>query len=262
MWRVGCRHLGRGRLRDTTVLLPQGMRQFVLTALPGNRLLAALSSADSKLLLPHLDRMALPLRHTLEEADKPIEHIYFLEDGIASVVSLDAEDDEVEVGLIGREGMSGVVVLLGDHQTPHRTYMQVAGSGLRMPASRFRNALAESATMRAVLQKFVQYFMLQSADTATANGVAKINVRLARWLLMAHDRVSSDDIPLTHEFISLMLAVRRSGVTLAIQALSKARLITAHRGHVVICDRPGLEKLAGHYYGKPEAELRRLMARA
>jgi CRP-like cAMP-binding protein len=128
-----------------------------------------------------------------------------------------------------------------------------------MDASPLREALNASPTLRIFLLKFVQTFMVQTAHTAIANGRATVEQRLARWLLMARDRLDGDELPLTHEFLALMLAVRRPGVTEALQKLEGRRLLRAERGRITICDRKGLEKIAGALYGAPEAELRRLL---
>jgi CRP-like cAMP-binding protein len=132
--------------------------------------------------------------------------------------------------------------------------MQVAGSGERIPKDVFRKQLSGSETLRSVLLAFVQTFMVQTAHTAIANAHAKLPERLARWLLMAQDRVESDSLALTHEFLSLMLGVRRAGVTEAIQDLRKKNLIQSGRAHLTVLDRKGLERVAGDFYGVPERE--------
>jgi CRP-like cAMP-binding protein len=137
--------------------------------------------------------------------------------------------------------------------------VQVAGSAHRITAKALRAALDENKTLRQRMQLYAHVFMVQIAQTAFANGTARIEARLARWLLMAHDRQDSDDLSLTHEFVAVMLGVRRSGVTDALHALEGAGLIRASRGVVRITSRKGLLALAGSIYGVPEAEYRRLM---
>jgi CRP-like cAMP-binding protein len=225
-----------------------------------NRLLAALSPRDFKLLSPHLESLSLEVRHSIEQRNKPIKHVYFMEEGITSVVAVGDDGKEIEVGLIGREGMTGIVVVMGNHQSPHSVYVQVRGHAQRMGAAEFRKALGASKTLRTLLLKFAQSFMVQTAHTAIANGRANVEQRLARWVLMARDRVDYDELPLTHEFLSLMLGVRRAGVTVALNELEERAVIKANRGHVKVLDRKGLEQIAQGYYGVPEAELRRLMA--
>lgn len=224
-----------------------------------NRLLANLSPADQIQLRPHLDLIDMPVRESMEEPNKPIGHAYFMEAGIASVVAVGKTGSRIEIGVIGREGMTGVAVVMGSDRSPHSTYMQVGGRAQRISAADLIAAMEGSTTLRGSLLKFAQAFMVQTAHTAVANGRASVEQRLARWLLMAHDRLDGDELPLTHEFISLMLGVRRAGVTVALHALSQQALIHQARGTIHIVDREGLELVAGPYYGVPEAELQRLM---
>jgi CRP-like cAMP-binding protein len=209
-------------------------------------------------LQPHLEPIDLELRKPLEQPNKRIDSVYFLDVGIASVVAVQAKETKVEIGLIGREGMTGVAIVLGDHRSPHSTYIQAAGRGQRMSAAELRKALAASATLQGLLMKFAHAFMVQTAHTAIANARARLDQRLARWLLMAHDRIDGNALPLTHEFLALMLGVRRAGVTEALNALEGRRLIESGRGRVVVRDRKGIERSAGESYGVPEAEYRRL----
>jgi CRP-like cAMP-binding protein len=224
-----------------------------------NRLLSVLSDQDLALLQPHLQRVALPLLHDMERPNRRIETVYFMEAGIASVVAVQSDASRVEVGLIGPEGMSGIAVVLGGDQSPHSTYIQVAGEGQRMPAKELRNALNISPSLRNPMLKFAQVFMVQTAHTAIANARAQIDQRLARWILMAYDRTSDETLPLTHEFLSLMLGVRRAGVTEALQSLKRQKLIDTGRNQIVVCNRKGLERKAGTSYGVPEKEYRRLI---
>src|SRR5260221_458697 len=152
-----------------------------------------------------------------------------MESGFASVVAT-SRQKSVEVGLIGREGMSGVTIVLGNHRSPHYTYIQAAGSAQRISIVRLRKAMKASDTMQQSFLKFAQVFMIQTAHTAIANARAKIEQRLARWILMAHDRIEAAYLPLTHEFLSLMLGVRRAGVTEALHILEGRKLIKSSRG--------------------------------
>jgi CRP-like cAMP-binding protein len=224
-----------------------------------NRLLSVLSDGDFALLQPHLRHVALPLLYDLERPNRKIEMVYFMEAGIASIVAVQSDGSRVEVGLVGREGMSGVAVVLGGAQWPHSTYIQVAGEGQRIKANELRNAQNASPSLRDLLLKFAQVFMVQTAHTAIANARAHIDQRLARWVLMAHDRTDDKTIPLTHEFLSLMLGVRRAGVTEALQTLRRQKLIDTGRNQIVVRNRKGLERKAGSSYGAPEKEYRRLI---
>jgi len=224
-----------------------------------NTLLQRLSPNDLALLVPHLERVALPLRTSLETAKSVIEYVYFLEDGIASVVARIPKGRDTEVGLIGMEGMTGALVVLGGDRAAHDTYMQLAGSGFRMPASALAVALAESNTLKALLLLYVQTLFIQTSYTALVNARSKLDERLARWLLMCQDRVRDDRFTITHEFMAVMLGVRRPGVTVAIQELEGMGLIRALRGEIVIRDRYGLFQIADGTYSEPEKEYERLI---
>jgi CRP-like cAMP-binding protein len=226
---------------------------------PRNRLLAAMSVTDLALLQTHLQPVVMPLLKDLERSNRPIDTVYFMEAGIASVVAVQPDETRIEVGLIGREGMSGTTVLLGDDQSPHHTYIQVAGEAQRIALKELRKAMETSASMQRLLLKYVQVFMVQTAHTAIANARAHIDRRLARWILMAHDRIEGDTVPLTHEFLALMLGVRRAGVTETLQSLKRKKLIDTGRNKIVVCNRKGLEQIAGQAYGVPEKEYRRLI---
>jgi CRP-like cAMP-binding protein len=224
-----------------------------------NRLLAALSRADLALLQPHLKHGPLKLRQELEWPNRRIDYVYFPDRGIASVVAVQANDTRVEVGLIGSEGMTGTSILLGS-RTPHSTYIQVAGEGQRIGALKLRQAMDASKSLRMLFLRYVQAFMVQTAHTAISNARSRLDARLARWLLMAHDRVRDESLPLTHEFLSLMLGVRRAGVTEALHSLESQKLIYTGTRKVTLRNRKGLERVAGNSYGMPEAEFRRLIS--
>jgi CRP-like cAMP-binding protein len=224
-----------------------------------NRLLSSLSTSDFDLLAPHLESVTLELRKILEKPNKRIEAVYFPETGFASVVAVQRSGKEVEVGLIGREGMTGLPIVLGNHRSPHSTYIQSPGKGQSIPAAQLRRATQTSVSLRDSLLKFVQAFGVQTTHTAICNAQSRIDVRLARWLLMAQDRIQAEILPLTHEFLSLMLAVRRPGVTEALKALRQRGLISYRRGEITINDRKGMERVAGEAYGTPESEYRRLI---
>jgi CRP-like cAMP-binding protein len=222
-----------------------------------NRILSRLSASDFALLAPQLKRIDLPLRRQLETGKKPIEHVYFMESGFASVVANGA-GRTIEVGLIGREGMTGLAVVMGTDRTTSSTFIQNAGAGSRITAAHLRQALEKSRTLQTACLLYAQAFMTQMTYTAISNGRSKIEERLARWILMAQDRVDTDELALTHEFLSMMLGVRRSGVTVALHLLVKDGLIQAKRGIITVIDRKGLEKLSNGAYGEPEAEFQRL----
>jgi CRP-like cAMP-binding protein len=223
-----------------------------------NRLLSRLSASDFALVGPHLSRVDLPLRKRLEVRGKLIGSIYFPESGFISIVADGHGERGIEVGLIGREGMTGLAVVMGANRAPHETFVQNAGTGLRISAGDLRRAIEQSQTLHQSLLLYGHAFVVQTAYTAMANGRSKIEERLARWLLMGFDRVDGDRLGLTHEFLSIMLGVRRPGVTVAINLLEKAGLIRASRGAIVLVDRKGLERISNGAYGAPEAEFKRL----
>jgi len=229
------------------------------SAPPRNRLLAALSPTDLALLQPHLQPVPMAVFKDMERPNRRIETVFFMEAGIASVVAVQPDETRAEVGLIGREGMSGIAVVLGGDQSPHSTYIQVAGEGQQIAAKELRKAMDTSVNMRSLFLKFAQVFMVQTAHTAIANARAHIDQRLARWILMAHDRTSNKTLPLTHEFLSLMLGVRRAGVTESLQSLKRQKLIDTGRNQIVLRDRKGIERMARGSYGVPEKEYRRLI---
>jgi CRP-like cAMP-binding protein len=224
-----------------------------------NQLLASLSTKDRDLLEPHLVSVELRARKSLEKPNRRIGAVYFPESGFASVIAIQSNGKQIEIGLIGREGMTGLPVVLGNHRSPHSTYIQAPGTGKCIPAAELREATRTSLSLRDSLLKYVQAFNVQTTHTAISNAQARMDVRLARWLLMAHDRIGDDTLPLTHEFLSLMLGVRRPGVTEALNVLRKQGLISYKRGDITVRDRKGLERTAGEAYGIPEVEYRRLI---
>jgi CRP-like cAMP-binding protein len=223
-----------------------------------NHLLCRLSDADFALIKDRLETVELGMRMPLEDRNRAIEKVYFPQAGMASVVATSGQH-QVEAGVIGREGMTGIAVLLADDRSANSTFIQVAGTGLCITADALRDALQQSESMRTLFLRFVQAFMTQMSQTALANGRAKLDERLARWLLMAHDRLQGRELPLTHEFLALMLGVRRAGVTTALQALEDRGFISIKRGLIVMEDRDAVLTFAGALYGIPEAEYRRLI---
>ena len=207
-----------------------------------NLILSRLSRDDLALIQPHLEPVDLPLRKVLGQANKKITAVYFPQSGIASVVVNTGKP--IEVGLIGREGMTGLAVVFGGDRDNNETYMQAAGQGQRMRANDLRNVIERSRTLHSSLLRYAHAFLNQTTRTAVANGRSKIEERLARWLLMAQDRVGSPELPLTHEFLAMMLGVRRQGVTVAIQHLELEGVIARRRGRIVICNREKLEKMS------------------
>jgi CRP-like cAMP-binding protein len=222
-----------------------------------NRLLHLMSATDRQLLAPNLKQVELALRQTLEKSNQPIEHVYFPEDGIAPVVGDSNTFGQIEIGIIGKEGMTGLQVVLGNDRSPYETFIQIPGNGLRIEAEKLRAAMDKSRTLNQLLLRYVQVFMIQTSQTALSNAAALLSQRLSRWLLMCEDRLNTKEIPLTHEFLAMMLGVQRSGVTIALGELEGRNLIRGKRGMITILDRPTLEKLTNGCYGVAEAEYKR-----
>jgi CRP-like cAMP-binding protein len=215
-----------------------------------NRILARLSRAELNLLEPNLETVDLPVRKQLHPRNKRIEHVYFPESGIASVVANGPH--ALEIGIIGREGMTGVALVMGIDERPrHETFIQVAGKGHRLSANHLREATEAIPTLRQALLQYAYAFMTQMADTALSNGRHKIEERLARWLLLADDRLDNNHIPLTHEFLGVMLGTARPGVTIALQELERRGWITHRRGAVTIIDRKQLIRSSNGAYFHP-----------
>ncbi len=225
----------------------------------GNRLLAYLKDHDAAALLDRLEPVDCPLRMVLVEPDEIIPFVYFLDQGIASVVAQSSEGHNIEAGFIGREGFVIPGVALGADTVPNLCQMQVAGHGHRITVSEFRLALEGNRAVRDLCLRFAQTIIVQTACTALSNTVHQIDERLTRWLLMCHDRSPSDDIALTHEFMSVMLGTRRPTVTTALHALEGNGFIHNVRGYVQIRNRAAMERFAGDAYGKPEEEYRKLI---
>ena len=223
-----------------------------------NRLLTRLSARDFSLLASHLEPVELPLGFTLVEPNKAIPFMYFLDAGVCSVVTT-ATINVLEVGIYGREGVSATVLILDSDRTPHRHFMQIAGRGHRMTSKSLLAAIEVSPTLQRTLLRFVLTFNLQVATTAMSNASLTIDQRLARWLLMCDDRCDGHQFPLTHQFLSMMLAVQRAGVTNALNALAGAQLISTQRQLIRILDREGLVRLAATTYGTAESEYQRLL---
>jgi CRP-like cAMP-binding protein len=226
-----------------------------------NRILAGLSADDFARLRPHLEAADLPVRKMLEGRNRRIDHVWFLESGIASVVVAAGSQHMVEAGVIGAEGMTGSAVIMAAGRTPNETFMQSGGAGWRIATTDLVSAMDDSALLRSHLFRHAHVFQVQTSFTALANARYKMEERLARWLLMAQDRVGPD-IALTHEFLALMLGVRRPGVTTAMNELEKRNILRATRGAITIMDRAALEDAANGSYGVPEAEYERLFGPA
>ena len=227
--------------------------------LVANLLLRGLAPSDFDRLAPDLERVPLMRRQQLVQPHRPTEHMWFVDSGLGSLVAATPEGHSSEVGVIGRDGLVGIPLLLGTDRTPQQVVIQEDGTGWRIGAGALEAALGASRTLHLSLLRYVQALNVQAGHTALSNAVHTAEERLARWLLMAHDRSDGDELALTHEFLALMLAVRRPTVTTTLHVLEGMGLIRNQRSLIVIRDREGLEALAADAYGIPEAEYERLV---
>jgi CRP-like cAMP-binding protein len=223
-----------------------------------NHILSALSVEDRALLFPALEKVDLPARLKIEQPDQEIDHIYFIESGIAAVVTMVGRT-RLAIGLIGPEGASGIPVFLGNSQTPHLTVMLTGGKAFRIRSDALRSAMAGQPEVKRLLLRYSMAFFDQVVNTAVSNASSSIERRVARWVLMASDRFDGDRVPLTHEVIAYSLGIRRAGVTQVLDYLRERGLIHTQRGSILILDRHGIENLAGPFYGVPEFEYVRLV---
>jgi CRP-like cAMP-binding protein len=226
-----------------------------------NELISLLSYDDRTAMDRCLERVEMKTGDVLFEPHRPIEYAYFFEEGLSSEIAFDSDGERIEVGCVGKEGFSGAPIALGVETTPHKAFMQVGGAALRIRSSDLKELMASHGSIRSLLLRYLHVFMIQIASTALSDGRFDINQRLARWLLMAQDRLGRDELPLTHDFLSLMMGVRRSGVTDAIHRIEGERMIKATRGLITVRNRSELEKLAGGSYGVAEAEYRRVLSK-
>lgn len=252
-------HLGV-RLCERYVL--RGYRAVSLTFehnARGNLILSSLSPSDYARLEPFLEPVQFRWRECIEPANRKIEKVFFPYRGLLSVIAISRNrGHEVEAGVIGWEGMTGMPVILGTEPAATNIFVQIEGDGQSVATKYLRQLMKESSTLRDSFLKYVYAFFIQAANTALANARGRLDQRLARWLLMAHDRIPGDGLHLTHEFLAQMLGVRRAGVTIALQNLELQGLISNSRGQITIVNRDGLEECSDGLYGVAERELARL----
>jgi CRP-like cAMP-binding protein len=190
----------------------------------------------------------LGFKQVLSAPHEPISHAYFPLGGLVSLLTVMADGTALEVGLIGNEGVVGLPVFLGAESTPGRVICLIPSDALRLPTEAFRAEVAAGSALDRVLRHYAQGLFTQIAQTAACNRLHPMAQRLARWLLLTHDRVDANEFPLTHEFVSQMLGVRRATVTEALGTLQQAGAIRSARGRITIVDRPGLEAAACECY--------------
>lgn len=225
----------------------------------GNSLLAALPRKDRLHFIAGCDEVALVVSEVLCEPDCPIRHVYFPTGGFISLVAAIDGSSHLEVGLIGSEGMIGTALVLGVATSPLRALVQGAGSSLRMDAPSFRRELARCPALRDTLGRYLHVRMAQLANAIACNRFHVIEARLARWLLMTQDRMHTDALHITHDFLAPILGVRRVGVTRAATSLQKHGLISYRRGNIAIIDRPGLMAASCGCYQADQEAYRRIL---
>jgi CRP-like cAMP-binding protein len=206
-----------------------------------------------------LHPVSLAIRHVIQAVADPFEYVYFIEQGVASVLTIMANGAAIEVGMIGMEGLVGVSALLGAEVSSQNVICQIPGTALRINTARCLDAFNQSAEVRKVLLRFADTLFNLSAQTAACNRLHSIEQRCARWLLMARARHTSDVIPMTHEFLSSMLGVRRAGVTETAGELQRSGLVRLQQGKVTIIDRDGLEAAACECYALDRDRLNHLL---
>ena len=232
---------------------------MVISSRNDNNLLRTMSDDDFALLAPSLTLIDLAKGNELALPESPIRHVWFPIDGIVSVVAATASGTQAEVGIVGREGMVSVTPVLGvDFEMMH-IFVQMPGRALRLPLPALRRALGERPALHAFLLGYTQNFMLQIASSALAYATQTIEARLARWLLMSLDRLSTNDITMTHEAFALMLGVRRAGVTVAISALEAKGAVSSRRAAVTVISRNILLEIARDSYGTAERAYQRVL---
>ena len=213
-----------------------------------NKLIAGIPSKDRARLLANCEQVDLVFGDRLSEADKPIKHVYFPLVGFISLVAALDGHQPLEMGLVGNEGMLGVTLKLGIQTAPMRAVVQGTGTALRMTGSDFTRLVGRSPAMYRILDRYLYVLMAQLTRSSACTRFHEIQPRLARWLLMTHDRAHADHFHLTHEFLADMLGVRRSGVSIAAGALQLRNLIGYSRGEIRILNRKGLESASCECY--------------
>lgn len=224
-----------------------------------NQLLAALPRQEYDRLLPNMERVSLDFKQVLYAPSEPIEHVYFPNNGVVvSLLTIMKGSTASEVGLVGNEGMAGLPVFLGVDTTPSQAIVQVPGDSIRMKGDVFKARVNRSDKLHGLLMRYTHALMIQISQSVACKSHHSMEQRCCRWLLMTHDRAGSDQFPITQEFLSQMLGVRRASVTEVAGVLQKAGLIRYSRGQMTILDRLGLEDACCECYRSVKAEFERL----
>ena len=230
----------------------------------GDEMSSQVPSINNVLLnvLPSVERAGLgSLELVVLERDRELEspfvdpmHAYFVEKGLLSILATgNGADKEIEVGMIGPEGMTGQAIVLGARQAANRIIVQSPGIAFRVAAGPIRAAMERSPAVRALFLRYLHVLMAQMSQTALANGQGTLLQRLSRWILMWQDRLGTAEFEVTHDYVSLLLGVRRPGVTMALHRLEGENFIRSSRGKITVLNRAGLIRLATGFYGAAEA---------
>ena len=224
-----------------------------------NRLLAVLPAADRERLYPHLEPVSMALGDVVYESGSLQEYVYFPTTSIVSLLYVMADGASAEIAVVGNDGMVGIALFMGGETTPSRAVVQSAGSAFRLSGHVLKREFTRGGALQHLLLRYTQALLTQMAQTAVCNRHHSIDQQLCRWLLLSHDRLSSNTLIMTQELIANMLGVRREGVTEAAGALQDAGLIRYSRGRITIVDRPGLERRSCECYDVVRRESDRLL---
>lgn len=225
-----------------------------------NTLLKALAVSEYQGLRPHLEDVDLPFETVIYDLGDPIKHVYFPNSGIISLLAAVGHRSTLEVGMVGREGLAGLALFQGVKTASTRAIVQAEGSAMRMSAAQFMNACRSDGKLRNVLLRYSHSLLTQISQSAVCFRFHPIEMRLARWLLMTNDRVRSNELRMTQDFLSNMLGVRREAVNRAARSLHSSGVIAYSRGHILVTDRKALESAACACYALIRAEERSISA--
>jgi CRP-like cAMP-binding protein len=225
----------------------------------GNRLLAALPAEGYDRLLPHLEDVSFSLGEVVYESGAQMRHVYFPTTSHISLLYTMIDGSTAEMGLVGNEGVVGIALFMGGETTPNRAMVQGGGGACRMKANAMLDEFKQGGDFQHLMLRYTQALITQISQTAVCNRLHSVEQRLCRWLLMTHDRADSDELQMTHEFISNMLGVRREGVTMAAQRLQERGMISYVRGHIIILDRKQLDERVCECYQVVKDEHKRLL---
>jgi CRP-like cAMP-binding protein len=214
-----------------------------------NKILLAIPDGEFRAIRPHLEAVELGSHDILHESHQVLQYVHFPNDGLISLVVVLADGKTVEAGIVGKEGLVGIPAVAGLSRSPLREVVQIKGDGLRIAVTTVRELLASAPQLRHELERFSVVLGLQMAQTAGCNRLHDVEQRLARWLLMARDRVRSESLPITHDFLATMLGTDRPSVSLAAGVLQKAGVIEYSRGSVKILNSAELERISCECYG-------------